>query len=113
MVGGPNRPVFFGLYAVRYVRCYAFPDIKRTRRKVGLRFVPVEFRGLIELVEGMDGRKAAFLARPWRDETDQVIKPSIEDIQQPASVYLAHEDIIVERNGKAVTVNCLEVSHSL
>jgi len=48
-----------GLPASWHLRWYSFPDLEAIRRKVGVEFVPVELRRLLEMVKKVEMDKAA------------------------------------------------------
>lgn len=107
-----TRIVFFGFPAPWHLRWYPFPDLEEIRRKVGLQFIPVELRELMEVVKEADRVKAASLAQEWMNEAHQVIEPSLEDLQQSAAAYLAIDHILSQKRGHAMTINCLEITQS-
>jgi L-fucose isomerase-like protein len=109
---GHTRVVLMGLPAPWHLRWYSFPDLEAIRRKVGVEFVPVELRELLEIVKKVDMDKAASLARAWMDEARQVMEPSPEHLQQSAAAYLAMDQILSRKGAKAMAINCLEITQS-
>jgi L-fucose isomerase-like protein len=107
-----TRVVLMGLPAPWHLRWYGFPDLEAIRRKVGVEFVPVELRELLEIVKKVDMDKAASLAREWMDEARQVMEPSPEHLQQSAAAYLAMDQILSRKGAKAMAINCLEITQS-
>lgn len=104
--------VLFGFPASWHLRWYGFPDLEAIRRKVGVRFEPVELRELIEMVKKVDPPKAASLANAWLNEAHQVVEPTLEHLQQSAAAYLAMEQIMERRGAQAMAINCLEITQS-
>jgi len=107
-----TRIVLMGLPAPWHLRWYSFPDLEAIRRKVGVQFVPVELRELLEMVKKVDMDKAASLAQEWMDEASQVMEPSPEHLQQSAAAYLAMDQILSRKGGQAMAINCLEITQS-
>lgn len=107
-----TRVVLVGFPASWHLRWYAFPDLEAIRRKVGLQFVPVELRELIETAKTVERAEAASLAQKWMNEANRVVEPSPEDVQQAAAVYLAIDQILARKGGKAMAINCLEITQS-
>jgi len=107
-----TRIVLMGLPAPWHLRWYSFPDLESIRRQVGVQFVPVELRELIEMVKKVDMDKAASLAQEWMDEASQVMEPSPEHLQQSAAAYLAMDQILSRKGAQAMAINCLEITQS-
>ena len=104
--------VLFGFPATWHLRWYGFPDLEAIRRKVGLQFIPVELRELIEMVKTVDMAEAGSLADAWLKRAEQVVEPTLEHLRQSAAACLAMEQIIERRGGHAMAINCLEVTQS-
>ena len=107
-----TRIVLMGLPAPWHLRWYSFPDLELIRRKVGVQFVPVELRELLEVVSKVDMDKAASLAQEWMDEAGQVMEPTPEHLQQSAAAYLAMDQILSRKGAQAIAINCLEITQS-
>ena len=104
--------VLFGFPASWHLRWYGFPDLEAIRRKLGLQFIPVELRELIEMVKKVDPAKAASLADAWLNEAHQVVEPTLEHLRQSAAACLAMEQIMERRGAQAMAINCLEITQS-
>jgi L-fucose isomerase-like protein len=107
-----TRILLFGSPPSWHLRWYGFPDLEAIRRKVGVQFVPVELRELIEVVKKADQEKSALLAEDLVKGAKEVVEPSIEQLAESAKVYLALEDMLTRKGANAMAINCLEITQS-
>lgn len=107
-----TRIALFGLPAPWHLRWYSFPDMEEIRRKLGVQFIPVELRELIEWVKDTDMEKASSLAREWMGWAYRVMEPSMEDVTGSAAIYLAIDRIMAQKGSRAMAINCLEITQS-
>jgi len=107
-----TRIVLFGQPPPWHLRWYGFPDLEALRRRLGVTFTPVELRELLEVLDSIEQDKVASLARRWTEEADEVVEPSLGDLQETAAIYLAMEGILERKGAGAMTINCLEMTQS-
>ena len=107
-----TRIVLFGFPPSWHLRWYVFPDLEAVRRRLGVQFIPVELRELIELVQNVAPDEAALVANSWMGRAEQVIEPTEKHLQESAAVYLAMRQVMERTGARAMAINCLEIAQS-
>jgi hypothetical protein len=107
-----SRIVLIGFPAPWHLRWYGFPDLEALRRKLGIQFVPVELRELMEAARSINPEEAAELARKWQDQATGTVEPSEQDLQQSAAACLALDQLLSHKGAHAMAINCLEITQS-
>lgn len=107
-----TRILLFGYPPTWHLRWYGFPDLEALRRKIGIEFIPVELRELLELVGTVPSADAAGIAETWHREAQATRGPTQEALQGSAATYLAIREIMEKRGASAMAINCLEITQT-
>jgi hypothetical protein len=107
-----TRILLFGYPPSWHLRWYGFPDLEGLRRKLGVEFIPVELRELLDRVGTVAPGEATAVAETWRRESRDTKGPSPEALQASAATYLAMKEIMERKGATAMTINCLEITQT-
>lgn len=107
-----TKVLLFGSPPAWHLRWYGFPDLEALRRKLGVEFIPVELRELLERVGSVPPADAASVAEDWLKEAHATRGPSREDLRGAAATYLAMKEIMDKRGASAMAINCLEITQT-
>jgi L-fucose isomerase-like protein len=108
-----SRIALFGFPPSLFSQWHDWPDIESASEKLGVQFFPFENRELVENLESADEKKVKQLAEQWMKEAQDIGEPSIKDVAESASLYLAVKSMLEETKANAMTINCLELMHRL
>jgi L-fucose isomerase-like protein len=85
------------------------PDLELASNKLGVQFIPIEIRELVEQIKAFKSDGVGNIAERWRQEAKEIIEPTKADIAESVSLYLALRNTFKQRAVNAMAINCLEL----
>jgi len=92
----PDIPSYSKFLEARYLP----PKIKE---KLGFDIEIVGKEEMLEKHSHMDGRE---IAKEWMDKAEEVVEPTIEDVENVAKLYLTLKDFVREKDATAMAISC-------
>ena len=108
-----SRIALFGFPPSLFSQWHDWPDLELASEKLGVHFTSFENRELIENLAIADKEEAEQLAERWIKEAEGIEGPNTGDVTETVRLYHALESMIKETKANAMTINCLELMHTL
>jgi L-fucose isomerase-like protein len=103
------RIALFGFPPLIFSHWHHTPDLELASSKLGVTFIPIEVRELVEQLKVVKKEDLGGIVGRWMQEAKEIIEPTKADITASASLYLALRNTLKQRKANAMAINCIEL----